>query len=124
RPFGLGGVLAGIPSNARRPACLVRRVPARVRRTASPRARVHGHLALPEPLRLSGRSRLRPHPSARRDVAQRPDERALGCAVGAAGAPARGNGITALSLPRLARLGRRPAEARARRNPPRPPTPP
>ena len=76
RPLGLGRVRGGVPAHARRPARVVRRVPARVRSAAAPGARVHGHLAVPQPLRLSRRGRLRARAAARRDVAQRPDERA------------------------------------------------
>ena len=59
---------------------------------------------------------------ARRDLAQRADERALGRPVGAAGAPARGPRVAALPLARLARLGRRRADAAPRRHPRQPRT--
>ena len=89
RPLGLGGVPRRVPAHARRAARLVRRVPARGGRAAAARARVHGHLALPQPLRLSRRGRLPPLATARRDLAQRADERAHERAVGAARAAAR-----------------------------------
>ena len=82
-----------------------------------PGSRIHGHLSLPEPLRLSRRGRLPPLPAARRHVAQRADERAGERAVGAPGAPARTAGRAPLPLPRLAGLGRRGADAAPRRHP-------
>ena len=117
RPLGVGSVRGGVPAHARRAACVVRRVPPRMRSAAAPGARVHGHLAVPQPLRLSRRGRLRARASARRDVAQRADERAHERAVAAPRAPARRAGSAAVPLARIARLGRRRADAAPRRHP-------
>ena len=120
----VGGLPRGVRARARPAAVVVQRVLRRARRAAAARARVHPHLPRPEPVALPERGRLRPLAPARRGLAQPRVVRARHrCRLGVARAAGVGVGPARVPQPRLARVGRRRADAQPdRRAWPTPPT--
>ena len=120
----VGGLPRGVRARPRPAAVVVQRLLRRARRAAAARARVHPHLPRPEPVALPERGRLRPLAPARRRLAQPRVVRARHRRrLGAARAAGVGVGPARVPQPRLARVGRRRADAQPdRRAWPTPPT--
>ena len=116
---GVGRLPGRVRARARAAADVIQRVLRRARRAAAARARVHPHLARPQPVALSERGRLRPRASRSADgwrnlescVRATDDAWELPEAAGVRRRPAR------LPQPRLARLRRRRADADPDRDP-------
>jgi hypothetical protein len=116
RPQRLGGVPRRLPRRPPGAARLLQRVLQRARSAAAAGRRLHPREPVAEPLPLSRRGRLPPRPPARAYLAQPADQRAHDRpGLGAAGGAARPGGAAGLPQPRLARLGRRRADAEADR---------